>query len=94
MPLYYEFVRASNGEKVLLHEIDALICDDFGIPCSDDVFSSEFQMISNIGDVVWKTETWNQRLFDHLVERNDQKSKDIILKYLNGEYVYSCWVCR
>jgi hypothetical protein len=91
MPLSYKFVSAATGLTVLLEDIDALICADFGKPCSDTDFSQEFTFISNVGDTAYASGQWDQAVFDTLMKPCDAKTRDITLKYLNGEYRYSCW---
>jgi len=91
MPLSYKFVSAATGRTALLEDIDALICADFGKPCSDTDFSHEFMFISGVGDMAYVSGKWDQAAFDTIMKTYDTKTRDINLKYLNGEYLYSCW---
>lgn len=93
MPLFFKFIRRSDNQPVPLNTIDELICNDLGIPCSKTNYSVEFQMITSVGDAAWGSGKWNQEIFDKLVGP-EQKYRDIVMKYINGEYVYDCWVSR
>lgn len=92
MPLSYTFVDA-DGRPVLLEEIDAMICADFGKECSDAVFSIEFTIISNIGDRAYASGEWDQAVFDDATRPCDGagRYREIGQKYLHGAYRYSCW---
>lgn len=93
MPLFYKFINRSDGTLVPLNKIDELVCKDFGIPCHEQNYSIEFQIITSVGDAVWSSGNWNQKIFDNLVGKNE-KIRDIVMKYINGEYIYECWVKR
>lgn len=93
MPLFFKFVSRADGKPVPLNTIDEMICKELAIPCSSTNYSVEFQMISSIGDAVWATGEWNQKIFDKLVGKDD-RLRDMVMKYINGEYVYECWASR
>ena len=93
MPLFFKFIKRSDRQPVPLNRIDELICNDFKIKCSETNYSVEFQLISSVGDAVWATGSWNQEIFDKLVGK-DEKYRDLVMKYINGEYIYDCWVSR
>ena len=94
MPLYYQFIQVSTGKITSLDAIDKMICTDLHIAYSETDFSPKFQWISAIGDVVWRTNKWDQDMFDEILKDKDQTTRNIVTKYLNGEYKYECWVQR
>lgn len=96
MPLRYRFKRSDGGEAVALSRIDDLICEAFGKRSDETEYSPEFNLISSIGDVAWATGSWNKEAFDKIVDRVDFRVdfRDVAMRFLNGEYVYECWVDR
>lgn len=68
------------------------LCLDIGKTPSPDRYSMWFNFLTEIGDVVYKDGSWNESSFEKLRESaEDDAFMAIVRKYLNGEYIYSCW---
>ena len=92
MPNFFKFVRRSDNLAMSLNAMDALICEAYGVPLNETDYSQEFQMISSIGDAAMSSGSWNEEMFVKLTD--NYKNKDIVRRFLNGEYVYDCWYAR
>ena len=92
MPISFSFTRLSDNKAMDLDDIDELICKELEIPVQKDEYSSMFQLITTIGDMVGKD--WNEKKFQEAIEivkPMSEKKIKMIRRYLYEEYKYTSW---
>jgi hypothetical protein len=95
MPLYYKFTRKSDNTEVPLFIMDDLICEFNDVKPDPDNFSIYFNIITLIGDVSLSDGKWDEEKFSKTMQTyTDKKICKCARHFLNGEYIYDCWVCR
>ena len=98
MPLHFKFTRVATGEDILLDKVDDMLCDAIGIASDPESFSSQFQLLTTVGDVVNKHGSWDEAIFQQLAAKvtnaDYRLTPDLVRRFLQTDLEYKCWVTR
>ena len=96
--LRFKFTRVATGEDVLLDKVDDMLCDAIGIASDPESFSSQFQLLTTVGDVVNKHGSWDEAIFQELAAKvtdaDYRLTPDLVRRFLQTDLEYKCWVSR
>ena len=75
-----------------------MLCDAIGIASDPESFSSQFQLLTTVGDVVNKHGSWDEAIFQELAAKvtdaDYRLTPDLVRRFLQTDLEYKCWVSR
>lgn len=91
MPVSFSFTRRCDGQVVPCQVIDDLICEALGRAPDPELFSLEYDVITNVGILATLHGAWCQDRFEDCVRGAGCPVAMLARRFLLEEYEFSSW---